>query len=199
MDATYSRHGNCMDLTIEMTELIYPIRFERRKFIGDSCGPGTHRGGLGMRQTFAPIDHEAVCGIETSRSKMGPPGVRQGKPGRPGWSLRNYGRDDEEVVGGWTDQGEWRICSFSNRPLPRGQTFTNESPGGGGWEDLCERDTASVLADVLDGFVSSEGARRDYGVVIGSEGGAPVVDDDATRAERTVRKAGSLPQDGDST
>jgi N-methylhydantoinase B/oxoprolinase/acetone carboxylase alpha subunit len=197
MDATYSRHGNCMDLTIEMTELIYPIRFERRELIVDSGGPGAHRGGLGMRQTFAPIEHEAVCGIETSRSKMGPPGVHEGQPGRPGRSLRNYGREDEEVLGGWTPEGEWRICSFSNRPLPRGNTFTNESPGGGGWGDPFVRDPASVLTDVLDGFVSCEGARRDYGVVIVSDGSSPVVDDAATGAERSARRVGSPPDERD--
>jgi len=184
MDATYSRHGNCMDLTVEMTELIYPLRFERRELIVDSGGPGTHRGGLGMRQTFAPIDHAAVCGIETSRSKMGPPGVQGGAPGRPGRSLRNFGRADEEVLGGWTPDGEWRICSFSNRPLPHGHTFTNEAPGGGGWGDPFARDPTRVLEDVLDGYVSSEGARRDYGVAIVTRDGVAAVDEAATRQAR---------------
>jgi N-methylhydantoinase B len=184
MNATYSRHGNCMDLTIEMTELIYPVRFERRELIVDSGGPGTFRGGLGMRQTFAPIDHDAVCGIETSRSKMGPPGVGGGASGRPGRSLRNFGRDDEEVLGGWAPNGEWRICSFSNRLLPRGHTFSNESPGGGGWRDPFRRDPALVLADVLDGYVSCEGAQRDYGVIIVTRNGVPIVDQAATRAAR---------------
>jgi N-methylhydantoinase B/oxoprolinase/acetone carboxylase alpha subunit len=188
MNATYSRHGNCMDLTIEMTELIYPVRFERRELIVDSGGPGTFRGGLGMRQTFAPIDHEAVCGIETSRSKMGAPGVGGGAPGRPGRSLRNFGRDDEEVFGGWTPTGEWRICSFSNRPLAPGHTFTNESPGGGGWRDPFRRDPALVLADVRDGYVSSEGARRDYGVVIETRDGVPIVDGEGTRAVRAASR-----------
>jgi N-methylhydantoinase B len=137
-----------------------------------------------MRQTFAPIAHAAVCGIETSRSKMGAPGVSGGAPGRPGRSLRNFGRDDEEVLGGWTPDGEWRICSFSNRPLAPGQTFTNESPGGGGWCDPHRRDPALVLADVLDGYVSQEGARRDYGVVIVRRDGSTVVDADATRMAR---------------
>ncbi|MGH2617817.1 MAG: hydantoinase B/oxoprolinase family protein [Thermomicrobiales bacterium] len=186
MNATYSRHGNCMDLTIEMTELIYPVRFERRELLVDSGGPGAYRGGLGMRQTFAPIDHEAVCGIETSRSRMGPPGVQGGKPGRPGRSLRNYGRGDEEVLGGWTAEGDWRMCSFSNRPLPRGDTFTNESPGGGGWGDPFVRDPALVLADVRDGYVSPERAQQDYGVVITTRDGALVVDEQATRAIRAT-------------
>jgi 5-oxoprolinase (ATP-hydrolysing) len=42
-----------------------------------------------------------------------------------------------------------------------------------------------VLADVLDGYVSREGARRDYGVVIVTRDGNPVVDEAATHAVRS--------------
>ena len=37
---------------------------------------------------------------------------------------------------------------------------------GGGYGDPLERDPEAVLGDVLDGYVSIEGARGDYGVVI---------------------------------
>jgi N-methylhydantoinase B len=37
--------------------------------------------------------------------------------------------------------------------------------GGGGWGDPLERDPQAVLDDVLDEYVSVEGAERDYGVV----------------------------------
>ena len=39
-------------------------------------------------------------------------------------------------------------------------------PGGGGYGDPFERDPEAVLWDVIEGYVSIEGARRDYGVVI---------------------------------
>jgi N-methylhydantoinase B len=38
--------------------------------------------------------------------------------------------------------------------------------GGGGWGDPLDRDPQAVLDDVIDEYVSVEGARRDYGVVI---------------------------------
>ena len=41
-----------------------------------------------------------------------------------------------------------------------------ETPGGGGWGDPFHRDPELVLRDVQDGVVSTEAARRDYGVVI---------------------------------
>jgi N-methylhydantoinase B len=39
-------------------------------------------------------------------------------------------------------------------------------PGGGGYGDPRLRDPQLVLADVLDGYVSLESARRDYGVAV---------------------------------
>ena len=38
--------------------------------------------------------------------------------------------------------------------------------GGGGWGDPLDRDPQAVLDDVLDEYVSVEGASRDYGVVL---------------------------------
>jgi hypothetical protein len=62
--------------------------------------------------------------------------------------------------------------------------------GGGGWGDPLERDPADVLEDVLDEYVSLEGARRDYGVVIDEE--AMRVDEGATarlREEMAAERA----------
>ncbi len=38
------------------------------------------------------------------------------------------------------------------------------APGGGGWGNPLEREEARVLADVEEGFVTPEAARRDYGL-----------------------------------
>lgn len=38
--------------------------------------------------------------------------------------------------------------------------------GGGGWGDAFKRDPQRVLRDVRDGYVSQQGAARDYGVVV---------------------------------
>lgn len=39
-------------------------------------------------------------------------------------------------------------------------------PGGGGYGSPFERDPLAVLADVVDGYVSIESARADYGVEV---------------------------------
>jgi N-methylhydantoinase B len=43
-------------------------------------------------------------------------------------------------------------------------------PGGGGFGDPGTRDPQAVRDDVLDGLISAEEARRDYGVVIDTHG-----------------------------
>jgi N-methylhydantoinase B len=66
-----------------------------------------------------------------------------------------------------------------------GSRWAFQLGGGGGWGDPLQRDPTAVLDDVLDGYVSADGALRDYGVVLAQGGGG--VDLEATRAERAAR------------
>jgi N-methylhydantoinase B len=66
--------------------------------------------------------------------------------------------------------GEWQY--FGREKVWRtvaGATFRYLSNGGGGWGSPFARDPGAVLRDVRNGYVSIEGARRDYGVVISGE------------------------------
>jgi N-methylhydantoinase B len=47
-----------------------------------------------------------------------------------------------------------------------GERFTCIGPAGGGYGDPLARDPALVRDDVADGLLSTEVARRDYGVVL---------------------------------
>jgi N-methylhydantoinase B/oxoprolinase/acetone carboxylase alpha subunit len=169
MSATYCRQGNCMDLDIELAEVLYPIRITRRELIQDSGGPGRFRGGLSLRIGFSPTDIDVVAGHTTGRTKEGPPGVFGGKHGRPGRSIKNYERPDSEVIAGWLEDGSWKICMFDNVSVKKDEDITLELQGGGGWGNPNERDPAAILEDVLDGYVSIEAAKRDYGVIIDPE------------------------------
>ena len=44
--------------------------------------------------------------------------------------------------------------------------YTIYSAGGGGWGDPKKRDPELVRQDVINGIVSIESAKKDYGVVI---------------------------------
>jgi len=63
-----------------------------------------------------------------------------------------------------------------------------QQSGAGGYGDPLDREPTRVLEDVLDEYVSPEGARREYGVVLVGEGIERRVDDAATAAlRRTMR------------
>jgi N-methylhydantoinase B len=97
-------------------------------------------------------------------------GMNGGKPGKPGRAVLNLGKRNEEVVSGRTSDGNWRMNFFSNFRMKDGDAYSAECPGGGGWGDPLDRDPMAVLDDVLDGFVSRQKARIEYGVVLTKKG-----------------------------
>lgn len=153
-----------MDLLVERAELLFPVTVEQREFITDSGGPGKHRGGLGMRETFT-FHSYAELSVETSRTKEGSPGVNGGGAGGLERLIKNDGQDDEEVIGGWRkNSDEWEMCLIGSEPFQPGDSFTIEIQDGGGWGDPTKRDPEAVRKDVRDGKVSPEAASEVYNV-----------------------------------
>ncbi len=71
--------------------------------------------------------------------------IGKGVSGENNHVILNPGTDKERVAGG------------HYRPMFEGEVLVNNSGGGGGWGDPFERDTAAVLEDVLDGYVTRRG------------------------------------------
>jgi N-methylhydantoinase B len=53
--------------------------------------------------------------------------------------------------------------------MKKGDLFRHEVAGAGGWGDPLDRDSALVLTDLRNDFVSERAAREDYGVVLAGE------------------------------
>ena len=70
----------------------------------------------------------------------------------------NPGRDDER-----------RMLKVNAHPMAAGSVVHMQTGGGGGFGNPRERDPERVRTDILDGFVTLEAARRDYGVIIDPE------------------------------
>jgi len=51
-------------------------------------------------------------------------------------------------------------------PVSQGGVLHHHTQGGGGYGVPLDRDPNAVLEDVFDEFVSVEGARKEYGVVV---------------------------------
>ena len=87
---------------------------------------------------------------------------------------------------------ERRVHSKASDTVEHGDVVSFQQSGAGGYGPPWERDRQAVLRDVLEDYVSLEGARRDYGVVI--DPATMTVDGAATAAARAVmRRPGPLP------
>ncbi|TIX83941.1 MAG: methylhydantoinase, partial [Mesorhizobium sp.] len=62
--------------------------------------------------------------------------------------------------------GTWRSPLLSSHKFGPNEAFEFLSTGGGGWGVARSRNPERVREDVIDGYISAEAARRDYGVAI---------------------------------
>ena len=151
---------------VEINEAEVPIKILEYGLARDSGGPGRHRGGLSTTmkfQVFAP--HTVLTARNRDRVTFTPWGIAGGKPGKSSRFMRNPGTNDE------FDLGNTDVVT-----VEPGDVIRITAAGGGGWGPPHERDPGAVLTDVRGGFVSIEGAREDYGVVIRHDG----IDETAT-------------------
>jgi N-methylhydantoinase B len=143
-------------IPVEATESVAPVVFYRREFREGSGGAGRLRGGLGQVIELGGAGATPIallCNFERVHNPArGRAGGRAGAAGavslRSGRPIRPKGR----------------------QTVPPRDAIRLELPGGGGVGDPRTRDPQRVLNDMLDGFVTAEEARRDYGVVIDAHG-----------------------------
>ena len=156
---------------LELHERLTPALFDTYRIEQDSGGAGWHRGAPGVTRRWSFPYGDVVLSDLGDGEKFGPWGYAGGKDARPNRFVYAPGTDEELNVGMFR----------TNLPLAQGRMLDCFQPGGGGYGDPLARPLEYVIDDVLDGFVSIEGARRDYGVVL-SEGadGRPIVDEAAT-------------------
>ena len=183
LDATYGLMGNCFDTPIEAVELEYPLRVERYELARDSGGPGKNRGGVGVRRDTRYLHGEGYCTNRSEVSKFAPKGVMGGGPA--GLGQHTIVRADGTI--------ERLKSKATNLNIRAGDVVSMITPGGGGYGPPSEREPSRVLDDVLDGKVSAQAARAQYGVAI--DVAARAVDGTATAALRAelAKKAPRAP------
>jgi N-methylhydantoinase B/oxoprolinase/acetone carboxylase alpha subunit len=162
-DAVGSINGNCPAIPIEVFETRYPWLVEEYALIEDSCGPGTFRGGLGLRKTVRCTADALTFSHVGDRHKIGPWGVEGGGPARPGSILfqRAGSHDWLTMVQAFNKVSP---SKFANVTARRGDRVRLSSPGGGGYGDPLERDPQRVRDDLRDGYVGEAHAREHYGI-----------------------------------
>ncbi len=170
MDAVDTLYANTRNNPIEDIESHLPLRVSRYELREDVAGPGRWRGGLGSIREFEYLS-DGGASVEGEGHAFPPWGYDGGGEGRPA-ELRLVHADGavQELP-----------SKAPHMAIHKGERFVCVGPAGGGYGDPLARDSARVLDDVLDGFISAEAARRDYGVAIGPDGS---VDEAETRVLR---------------
>jgi N-methylhydantoinase B len=161
--------GNLIKAEAEFNERLFPHIIRSRNFITDSGGPGMFRGG---------------CGSHFVKEVRTPTYINQyvvnQRHVHPGIAGGGHGSPDSCWLSPGTERAVMVSPSETGHLLETGDQLVYDFGGGGGWGDALERDPALVLDDVWDEYVSVDGARRDYGVVItGSVEGMDLALDEA--------------------
>ncbi len=171
---------NASNIPVESQEANQPVRVERFELIPDSAGPGRFRGGTGIRRDLRLLLEAGKLTNNTERQRFAPWGLFGGQPGQPGVTLLNPGTPRER-----------RVHSKASDTFEYGDVVSFQQPGAGGYGPPWARDARAVLRDVVEGYVSMEGARRDYGVVI--DPATVTVDEEATAATRAAMRSPAPP------
>ena len=141
--------SNISNTPVEILESIAPLRFEYKRIIPDSGGPGRFRGGASQEVAVRILAHEPVtAALMTDRVKFPARGRDGGLPGTRGLVKVN-GEDVHPKL---------------QRTLRYGDLLVLRTPGGGGSGDPLEREGWRVSRDIEDGYVTREAAVRHYGL-----------------------------------
>ena len=135
--------------SVEAFEASCPVLIWRKDLLPDSGGPGQWRGGLGQEVELEVMTEEPVrLSLISDRMKHPAGGLDGGGAGAPALVAKHDG----------------------TRPHPKGRSMLQPGDrllmhygGGGGYGDPRLRDPAALRRDLDDGYVTREGARRDYG------------------------------------
>ena len=148
-------NGSFRNIPAEVMETKFPVRLEEFSIRTDSGGPGRYRGGCGVVRRYRTLE-DCHCALWFERSRT------------PAWGLGG-GRDGSgpKIEITHPDGASEGPLKMRARPVAAGTVVETRTGGGGGNGDPKARPFGEVRLDVQRGYVSPDGAWRDYGVRIG--------------------------------
>jgi N-methylhydantoinase B len=136
---------------VEVWEARNPWLLEKVELAPDSGGAGRYRGGLGVDMFFNLLEDSYATTV-VERTKNAPWGLEGGLSGRPNAIAVRRPDGSREPLRG----------KNTRLHLPKGSTVELYNGGGGGYGSPSDRDPDAVHADIREGYVSEDAARRDY-------------------------------------
>ena len=146
LDGVHVHVTNTSNLPLESLEQEYPLTLIRYELIDGSGGPGTYRGGMGLRRTYR-ADEECRVRVDVSRIRS------------RSWGLFGGG----EGANGAIVCGPGVTFQRDQATLLPGQWFEVVTPGAGGYGSPERRDRDAVARDVGEGVIDVATARAVYG------------------------------------
>jgi N-methylhydantoinase B len=145
-------HLSNLHLTpIEILESEFQCRITRFELVADSGGAGQWRGGLSLQREYELLEDASVI-RRFDKTRFPPVGLAGGEAGDSSRFVIRLGTDEEHAT-----------PASGRYEMKAGERFLLQSAGGGGYGDPRRRDRAAVARDVAEGYVTPEGAARDYG------------------------------------
>jgi len=149
--ATATHLSNLHTTPIEILESEFPCRITRFSLVPNSGGAGQWRGGLSMLREYELLEDATVI-RRFNKTRFPPQGLSGGKPGaRARFVVRQGTRQEFETK------------ASARVEMKAGDRFLLQSAGGGGLGDPRRRDRAALARDLAEGYVSPDGAKREYG------------------------------------
>lgn len=146
--------GNAGSQSVEMIERSSPLTIEQWSLVPDTGGAGRFRGGLTSRRIYRVDYDEATFTVSGERGRSAPEGHFGGVSGTP--FLCRVQKPDGSITEVAAKGGQTVVR--------RGERVIVQPAGSGGYGDPRLRDRERVLADVADGYITAQAARRDYQV-----------------------------------
>ena len=172
--------------SVELFESRVPAIVIEKAFLADSGGPGRQRGGLGQVISARKLDNDGKpCQVGLYPMGVLKPvqGLFGGRPG--GRSGGTVGRFD----GAARDVGVGALSV-----LETAEEYAElRVAGGSGFGNPLERAFEAVQRDLDAGYITAEGAERDYGCVVGADGVVDRAASERRRAGRAGRASGIAP------
>lgn len=153
LDGVHVHITNTSNLPAEALENEYALLVDEYALVDGSGGAGRHRGGMGIARQIRATRDGVIFSARSDGHHAGAPGLFGGLPGGTARLLRNPGTPAEEELS----------SKAANIVLKAGESVRLETPGGGGFGAPAERDPRTLAADIADGRLTPEQARRDYG------------------------------------
>jgi N-methylhydantoinase B len=147
--------SNISNTPVEALEMDFPLMVDRYELAPDSAGAGRYRGGFGLRRdmrTLVPVE----VAVRAERHALAPQGLFGGLNAAPGSFMLIRTNGTKERL----------RCRQAGISMEPNDILTALTPGGGGYGPPAERDPALVADDLLNGLISLDKAREDYGVIV---------------------------------